>query len=255
MSTQVDYDTVAATFDNRYAWNEYAGVKRALTRFVARKSQSRRPAVLEVGCGTGHWLKYLPQSDVAVVGIDSSAGMLETARAGLPPGRLPLIHGRAEALPFQDSRFDRILCINALHHFRDSLAFVRETRRVVRSGGGVLIIGLDPHCGQDQWWIYDYFPETLVEDRKRHVAAAVIREWLKAAGFARPQTRMVQHFRRDLTVDDARRAGALERTSTSQFMVISDAEYLAGVDRVQASSRGSILRVDLRLFGTTAWVA
>jgi hypothetical protein len=38
------------------------------------------------------------------------------------------------------------------------VSFLDEARRVLRSGGRLMTIGLDPHLGIDRWYIYDYFP-------------------------------------------------------------------------------------------------
>ena len=40
-----------------------------------------------------------------------------------------------------------------------------EARRVLRAGGSLMSVGLDPHTALDQWWIYDYFPGALAADR------------------------------------------------------------------------------------------
>jgi SAM-dependent methyltransferase len=255
MTTRVDYDGVAAVYGNRYAQNDYAGVEKTLQEFVlgSRVDQQR---VLEVGCGTGHWLKILGDTAVRLVGVDPSEGMLGVARASVHNGLL--VRACAEKLPFPSRRFDRVFCVNALHHFTRPAAFLAEARRVLRPGGGLLIVGLDPHTRTDRWWIYDYFPNALVEDRRRYPPASHIRALMTTAGFGDCETREVQHLTREMTVDEAWRRGFLERTSTSQLLVISQAEYEEGLDRLRAASadaRCEILYADLRLYGTAGWAA
>jgi ubiquinone/menaquinone biosynthesis C-methylase UbiE len=50
---------------------------------------------------------------------------------------------RAEVLPFPDSYFDAVLCCDAFHHFRDQDAAVLEIARVIRPGGGVVILDME----------------------------------------------------------------------------------------------------------------
>ena len=254
MTQRVDYDRVAATYDSRYERNTYTGVEQALASFVEDGGAEDR-RVLEIGCGTGHWVRRLRQSSHMAFGVDPSAGMLQIASDSL---RGRVIRGRAEALPCAGASCDRLFCVNALHHFSDPAGFLVEARRVLRSRGGVLTVGLDPHNGQDQWWVYDYFPGALSEDRKRYLPTGRIRDLMTAAGFYRCETRMIQNLAREMTVAEARSAGFLDRTDKSQLMVITDAEYEAGIQRIETAETtdeaSTILRSDLRLYATTGWI-
>ncbi len=58
----------------------------------------------------------------------------------------PLVSVRlasADALPFADACFDAVLCCDCFHHFRDQDAAAREIARVVRPGGGVVIMDME----------------------------------------------------------------------------------------------------------------
>jgi SAM-dependent methyltransferase len=241
---RVDYDTVAPTFDRRYAGQSYDQTEHALTEFLGTARQS----VLEVGCGTGHWLKVAHASAALLVGVDRSLEMLRRARLTVPSALL--VHATAEHLPIQSRSCDRVFCINALHHFPDQRGFIEECRRVLQRGGAFLTVGLDPHSGSDRWWVYDYFPSALEADRERYPSTQRIRELLLTAGFTSIRSAVVQHWPAARPFDAAVTAGLLERNSTSQLMVISDAAYRDGRRRLEAER--PILRADLRLFGTWA---
>ena len=241
----VDYDRVAPEFDRRYAHNSFVGVQRALTRFVAAPTP---PVTVEVGCGTGHWLSEIASVAGIVVGVDRSWAMLERARTAA--GHAALVRATAEQLPFSTGAFDRAFCINALHHFADQRAFLEECRRVLRSGGAFLTIALDPHTGLDRWWVYDYFPAALVADRQRYLSTERLRALLMELGFAAARTELVHHVPAKRSFELALSQGLLDRRSTSQLMVITDAEYEAG--RRRLFSERPELRSDLQLFATVA---
>ena len=243
---QVDYDLVAAEYDERYARTDYSGVANALKKFL---EASMPPAVLEVGCGTGHWLALAAAStSCRVAGLDRSWEMLRRVRRTAP--RALIVHGEAEKLPWASQSMDRVFCINAFHHFADKIAFLRECRRVLRPGGMFFTVGVDPHLGMDGWWIYDYFPTSLAADRQRYASTDLLRRDLLELGFVAASTEVVQHLRSERSFAEGVARGVLQRTSTSQLMVISDAEYESGLARLHAER--PVLRADLRLYGTVA---
>jgi len=91
--------------------------------------------VLDLACGDGPLLKLLRDRGVDdVVGIDMSEGELSAARERLGPD-VPLVQGRAQALPFEDGSFDRVTCHLALMLMRPIEPVIAEIRRVLRPGG------------------------------------------------------------------------------------------------------------------------
>src|SRR5690349_22744066 len=129
MSERVNYDRVAPLYESRYQRNDYSGVERAVASFV-EVTRGGSGRVLEVGCGGGHWLRTLADAGIVVFGLDPSEGMLTVARSSVGPRCLT--RGRAETLPYAEASYDRLFCVNALHHVEDPAAFVREARRVLR---------------------------------------------------------------------------------------------------------------------------
>jgi ubiquinone/menaquinone biosynthesis C-methylase UbiE len=242
-----NYDEVARTYDRRYIDEDYSGIERALIEFIGHIGRN----VLEVGCGTGHWLRYLNERHITARGIDPSDGMLSRARGKV--GRGSLIQGRAEALPFPSAHFDRVFCINALHHFTDQRRAIEEARRVLGVGGAMLTIALDPHNGLDQWWVYDYFPATVEIDKRRYPSCAEIRAWMHDAGFVNTYSREVQHIPGDLSASDALQNGTVDPAHTSQLAVLTADEFADGVARIRAAldaDPGTRLTADLRVYAT-----
>lgn len=250
MSRETDYTTIAPRYDQRYMMVDYRGIEEALLEFV---DPTKEVDVLEVGCGTGHWLRFLEHGQGRRVGIDPSHEMLSLAhaRAGGPL----VVSARAEALPWADQSFDRLFCINAFHHFRDQNRFLRDAHRVLRPGGWLLTVGLDPHVTPLRWWVYDYFEGTMETDRARYPPSSEIRAAMSRGGFAHCATMPAQRFSQELSVREAEARGYLHRTFTSQLSLLSDRQFEEGLSRLRgagatAESPEPRLRSDFILYAT-----
>ena len=112
---------------------------------LARTLQPYVPAggrLLDLGGGTGALAARLAERlRAAVTVLDASPHMLRHAE-GLP-GVTP-VGGDAEAMPFADDAFDAVLVSDAFHHFGAPPTAAREMARVVRPGGGVVVLEPDP---------------------------------------------------------------------------------------------------------------
>lgn len=257
MDHHVDYDAIAGEYDRRYVHEQHQGVERTIADFVGDDATQR---ILEVGCGTGHWLEWLSRrgfDDLA--GLDASLGMLAVAQAKQTGAELR--HGDASDVPWPRGSFDRVLCVNALHHFGDQSAFVREARRVLSGTGALITFGLDPHVGADRWAIYDLFEGALAADRRRYPSAAAIRRWMTAAGFTRAETFVAMHAPGRMPARDALDTGYFDRSRTSQLTILSDDDYARGLARIErqidaADRRDETFEIvsDLRVYATVGWV-
>lgn len=249
----MDYTPIAPRFERRYQEHDYSGVTQALRAFVAASTPEASPLVLEVGAGTGHWLRILRDSTPSrTVGLDLSEAMLNVARTA--HREQPLVRARAEALPVADACFDALVCINAVHHFANPEAFISEARRVLKPGGGLFIVGLDPHTELDAWWLYEAFPDAKDADLRRYPSGAIMRHWMTHAGFEACSSEVVQRWTYDLTGEALHSRGLLERSGTSQLLVIPDEAYARGIARIDAEP-AAVHRTRLHLFATVGTAA
>jgi SAM-dependent methyltransferase len=95
--------------------------------------------VLDVGCGDGALAAALLPGGAVVTGIDLDAAMLAAARRRWEGASLHLVQGRAEALPFAEGTFDRVLAVTLLCFVGEAERAVAEMARVLRPGGRLVV--------------------------------------------------------------------------------------------------------------------
>ncbi|HKY49725.1 MAG TPA: methyltransferase domain-containing protein [Candidatus Limnocylindria bacterium] len=139
------HDDDVGQFDRwstRYETSRWQGLHfdRVHGRAFALASRFGRPdAILDVGCGTGRLLRaaHARWPSASLFGVDPSEGMIHTGRR-ITPAELHL--SGAEAIPLPDSSVDMAFSTIAFHHWADQERGLREVARVLRPGGGFVLI-------------------------------------------------------------------------------------------------------------------
>ena len=120
-------DWNAAHYDTQhsYVWKFGAGV----VELLAAQPGER---ILDLGCGTGHLTAQIAQSGATLVGLDSSAEMIQRAREQYPDLQFVV----ADAADFRvDEPFDAVFSNAALHWMRRPADVVRCVWDALRPGG------------------------------------------------------------------------------------------------------------------------
>ncbi|MFF7680047.1 class I SAM-dependent methyltransferase [Actinacidiphila glaucinigra] len=133
-----DYDALAEGYT---AENE-AGIanayyERPAILALAGAVAGRR--ILDAGCGAGPLSAELSARGAVVTGIDASAGMLALARRRLGEGADLRVADLRDPLPFADGAFDDVVASLVLHYLEDWGPTLAELRRVLTSGGRLIV--------------------------------------------------------------------------------------------------------------------
>ena len=145
-----------AWFNQLIDKQQFEAVRRALE--LARIPLGARS--LDVGCGTGRWVRHFGQLGFRASGLDVTPGMLKTARQCGTAGAL--VAGEAYRLPFADGVFDFVSDITVVQHIPPELqpAAIGEMLRVLKPKGCLLLFelirGRDAH-------IFPRSPENWIE--------------------------------------------------------------------------------------------
>jgi ubiquinone/menaquinone biosynthesis C-methylase UbiE len=171
-------------------------------------------------------VEWLAERGGRVFGVDASAEMLAVARAKAPRAGLKL--ATAEALPFRDGWFDRVVFQLSVHLLDRPLAFA-EARRVLVLGGRVAIMTFEQEHFE-RFYLNAFFPSLAEIDRARFPTRDQLATDLEEAGFATPVFEsFAQHVRTP-------RGDVLERIRArhiSTLELLPPEEHASGLARAE----------------------
>lgn len=120
---------------NRVFWQTVLQLEAA---YLAERLSGCRD-VLSIGCGTGLVEGLLLKRGFRMVGLDLAIDYLFMA-----PRELVKVHGQAESLPFASKQFDGVISVASMQFMDDQPAAIREACRVLRDGGRLVLMLLNP---------------------------------------------------------------------------------------------------------------
>ena len=143
-------------------------------RYGWAAEQARGKDVLEAACGAGMGLPILAGTARSVQAGDVDSDNLALAsHACAWLANVALRRFRAPDLPFRDASLDLVLLFEAIYYLRNAARFFDEALRVLRPGGTLLIVTVNPEWG-------GFNPSPLAT---RYWRASELRSGLDAAGF------------------------------------------------------------------------
>ncbi|MEV6348417.1 methyltransferase domain-containing protein [Actinoplanes sp. NPDC051851] len=224
---RIAYDRAdaAAFATTRHLDEDQAGAWRDAVR--AHLNPGPGTHLVDVGSGTGSWARNFGRwfPGIRVTAVEPSAAMRDRSMVR------PVADGDAAALPLPDASVDAAWLSTVIHHVPDLDAAARELRRVLRPGGTVLI--RSAFAGRHEGiTLFRWFPEAVRVLRSfpgvEQVTAAFGR-----AGFTVTALEQVPQVTAPSLADVA---ATLRREAHTPLQLITDAEYEAGVARLNQAA-------------------
>lgn len=139
------FDTISTNYDGLNRVISFGIDVQWRKKVIKMVSETDPDAVLDIATGTGDLAISLAKTGAKrIVGLDLSEGMLAVGRKKIDQenltGKIEMIQGDSEALPFEDSSFDAITVAFGVRNFENLEKGLSEILRVLRPGGLFVIL-------------------------------------------------------------------------------------------------------------------
>jgi ArsR family transcriptional regulator len=129
----------------------------------------------DLGCGTGHLSEALAPVVQRIIAVDESGAMLTAAKQRLSAfENVDVRAGTVEALPIEDGELDVALLFMVTHFVIEPAKVLAEVRRVLSSGGRLVILDLTSHEREDYSMQMGHVWQGFTEEQ--------VRSWVTDAG-------------------------------------------------------------------------
>jgi ubiquinone/menaquinone biosynthesis C-methylase UbiE len=155
--------------------------------------------------------------------------MLRRARS--KDGSIGWVQANGATLPVPETSFDFVTSQYSFHHVADKAAMVLDIFRVLKPGGRFVMTNICPREMRG-WALYRYFPSAVARDLQDFMPREEIQERMSHAGFHKVQIELKQQEQKQPLRDFAELVG--QRDSLSQLLIISDVDYHAGLQKIEA---------------------
>jgi SAM-dependent methyltransferase len=128
-------------------WNAFHGFNERELEFtgdmyfdiVTPSMLNEQSTVIDIGCGSGRWIKYLDGRYKKIVGLDPSDAIFAADKLLGKNDKVELVRASTDHMPFQDGSFDFAYSLGVLHHIPDTDKALIDSVKMVRSGGYFLV--------------------------------------------------------------------------------------------------------------------
>lgn len=121
---------------------DYGNFKSNLIILNKLKLLSKEQNILEIGCGTGHLIKYLRDLGYNITGTEASDKFIRYAKENYGIG---LIKESTANLNFKDCSFDIVMSFDVIEHIPQVNEHIKEIKRILKDRGVYIL------CTPNKW--------------------------------------------------------------------------------------------------------
>ena len=140
----IDHKTVSSFGEE---WNAFHGFNEKDLQYtgdmyfdiVTDEMLNDQDMVIDIGCGSGRWIKYLEGRYKKIVGLDPSEAIFAADKLVGKNESVELVRSSTDHIPYPDEYFDFAYSLGVLHHIPDTEKALSDCVRKVKKGGYFLV--------------------------------------------------------------------------------------------------------------------
>jgi SAM-dependent methyltransferase len=143
LGENIDMTTVESFGEEWTAFDRFSDeeIKKAGDQYfdIVPDEWIRDKMVLDVGCGTGRWSRYVAAKAKQVEAIDPSKAVFSAAHLLAKNDNIRISKAGVDTIPFEDNSFDFVFSLGVLHHIPDTAAAMKKCIEKLKSNGYFLV--------------------------------------------------------------------------------------------------------------------
>ncbi len=140
----IDAETVASFGDEWLKFDAFSQeeIKNAGDQYfdiVSSEMLNNSTKVLDLGCGSGRWTKYMADQAGFIEAVDPSEAVFSAASVYGDLPNVRFTQAGIDTIPFEDNSFDFVISLGVLHHIPDTAKALKTLMTKLKPGGYALI--------------------------------------------------------------------------------------------------------------------
>lgn len=136
----IDDEVVKSFGDEWLKFNDFSeeSINRVAFEYfdiLSEEMLNKQSYMLDIGCGTGRWTKFLANRAGFIEAIDPSEAIFAADKLLGNIENVRLTKASVETIPFDDETFDFAMSVGVLHHIPNTQQAMKDCVRKVKKGG------------------------------------------------------------------------------------------------------------------------